>query len=78
MFSLIFAWIKGWVNNRETGDLRRHRAHYGIDVMILQKLADTMGWLLWRAFLSVTILSMLDTLYEMSLCLLQNGIVNSL
>ena len=29
MFSLICAWINGWVNNREAGDLRRHRAHYG-------------------------------------------------
>ena len=27
MFSLISAWINGWVNNREAGDLRRHRAH---------------------------------------------------
>ena len=25
MFSLICAWINRWVNNRETGDLRRHR-----------------------------------------------------
>ena len=29
MFSLIWAWINGWVNNRDAGDLRRHRAHYG-------------------------------------------------
>ena len=34
MFSLIFAWIYGWVNNRESGDLRRHRAHYDVIVMI--------------------------------------------
>ena len=27
MFSLICAWINGWVNNREAGDLRRRRAH---------------------------------------------------
>ena len=27
MFSLICAWINGWVNNIEAGDLRRHRAH---------------------------------------------------
>ena len=27
MFSLICAWINEWVNNREAGDLRRHRAH---------------------------------------------------
>ena len=33
MFSLICAWINGWVNNRETGDLRRCRAHYGVTVM---------------------------------------------
>ena len=33
MFSLICAWINGWVNNREAGDLRRHRAHYGVIVM---------------------------------------------
>ena len=28
MFSLIRAWINGWVNNGEAGDLRRHRAHF--------------------------------------------------
>ena len=33
MFPLICAWINGWVNNREAGDLRRHRAHYDITVM---------------------------------------------
>ena len=27
-------WINGWVNNRYTGDLRRHRAHYDVVVMI--------------------------------------------
>ena len=26
-------WIKGWVNNHEAGDLRRHRAHYDAIVM---------------------------------------------
>ena len=32
MFSLICAWISGWVNNGEAGDLRRHRAHYDVIV----------------------------------------------
>ena len=32
-FSLICAWIKGWVNNREAGVLIRHRAHYDVVVM---------------------------------------------
>ena len=33
MFSLIYDWINGWVNNDEAGDLRRHRAHYNVTVM---------------------------------------------
>ena len=32
--SLICAWINGWANNRDVGDLRRHRAHYDVNVMI--------------------------------------------
>ena len=34
IFSLICAWIKGWVNNCEAGDLRRHPAYYVVTVMI--------------------------------------------
>ena len=30
MDSLICAWINGWVNNRDAGDLRRHRNHYDV------------------------------------------------
>ena len=33
MFSLICAWINGWVSNRDAGDLRRNRAHYDVIVM---------------------------------------------
>ena len=33
MFSLICVWINGWVNSREAGDLRRHLAHYDVNVM---------------------------------------------
>ena len=35
VFSLICAWINGWVNTGEAGDLRRHRAHYGVTIMIV-------------------------------------------
>ena len=35
MFSLICARINGWVNNGEAGDLRHHRAHYDVSVMLL-------------------------------------------
>ena len=34
VFSLISAWINGWVNTREADDLRRHRAHYDVIVMV--------------------------------------------
>ena len=34
MFSLNCAWIHGWVNNRDAGDLRRNRAHYDVSVML--------------------------------------------
>ena len=32
-FPLLCAWINGWVNDREAGDLRRHRAHYDVIAM---------------------------------------------
>ena len=34
MFSLIGDRINGWVNNREAGDLKRHRVHYDVIVMM--------------------------------------------
>ena len=34
MFYLICTWINGWVNNGEAGDLRNHRAHYDV-ILIL-------------------------------------------
>ena len=34
VFSFVCAWINGWVNNLETGDLRPHDAHYYVIVMV--------------------------------------------
>ena len=33
MFSLIWAWTNGWVNNRDAGYLRRHRTLYDVTAM---------------------------------------------
>ena len=33
-FFFICAWTNGWENNRDTGDLRRYRAHYDVTLMI--------------------------------------------
>ena len=35
MFYLICTWINGCINNREAGDLRRHRAHYDVAAMTI-------------------------------------------
>ena len=44
-FSLMCAWINGWVNSRMAGDLRRHRAHYDVIVMT----QDVKASLLWSS-----------------------------
>ena len=48
MFSLICAWINRWVNNREAGDLRRHRAHYHVIVMSQQASTGSDNGLAWN------------------------------
>ena len=35
-YFLIFTRINGWVNNGEADNLRRHRAHYDVTVMVYQ------------------------------------------
>ena len=45
MFSLICAWINGWVNNRKAGDLRRYRVHCDVIVMsIFQLIGPSEMW----------------------------------
>ena len=46
MFSLICAWIKGWVNNHEVGDLRCPRTHYDVTVM---RMVRSMRWIVMHA-----------------------------
>ena len=58
MFSLICVWINGWVNNRESGDLRRYCVHYNVTVM------NTPQWFVvwmccqyqsWQMFFKITL-----------------------
>ena len=44
MFSLICVWINGWVNECEAGDLRRHRAHFDVTVMVMGIMNDLNMW----------------------------------
>ena len=61
VFSLIRAWISGWVNNREAGDFIRHRAHYDVIVMCSAKsiepiISERSRWsasrdvMIWKCF----------------------------
>ena len=38
IYSLICAWINGWVNNRDAGDLRRNCLNYDVTVMLVRAL----------------------------------------
>ena len=42
MFCLICSWKNGWLNNRDVGDLRRHRVHYYI--IVIKNLAFDLQW----------------------------------
>ena len=48
VFPLIRAWINGWVNNREAGDLRRLCAHYDVIVMWIYRLRS-IGRSVWAS-----------------------------
>ena len=51
VFSLICSFINGSVNNREAGDLRRHRSHYDVIVMKYERIeAWTKRTTFWNAF----------------------------
>ena len=45
MFPLI-AWINGWINNRDAGDLKCHRAHYDVTVMNRRAINDRQVYLI--------------------------------
>ena len=55
MFSLISAWLNGWVNIREAGDLRRHCDYYDATVMDWQWARWSTGMKqssqLWRKYI---------------------------
>ena len=44
MFSLIWAWMNGWVTNREAGNFRRHRAHYDVTMMLHKRPVNVEFW----------------------------------
>ena len=67
MFSLICAWLNGWVNNREAVDLRCHRAHHDVIVMQVQHRTSPrfVSWtqISWTVFCS-ELISQLSNPFE--------------
>ena len=59
LFSLICAWTNGWANNRGTGDLRYHYAHYDVIVMMPNKTVDIVQMESATAFISMRIFGIL-------------------
>ena len=45
MCSLICAWVNAWVNNREADDLKHHRAHYDIILMLTSSCKVAVRWM---------------------------------
>ena len=60
MFSLICAWTKGWVNNRNACNLRRHHAHYDVTVM--------WSTVLRRRHMHAGVASCLPYMYHLTVC----------
>ena len=57
MFSLICAWMNGWVNNREAGDLRPHRTYHGVIVMCFDYIISIQ----WSHVINLTVLSRVNS-----------------
>ena len=53
IFSLICTWINGWVNNREAGDLRRHRAHYDVTALYTRVWYVTLSQDNYNSFITI-------------------------
>ena len=63
MFSLICDRANGWTNNKDTGDLRRHRAHY--DAIVMNIVTDD-GLATWgsRPKSSMIFIMILDSFWD--------------
>ena len=62
MFSMICASINGCVNNCEAGDLRRHRAHYDVDVIKATFHGALIPGVLYREHKLISMISNLPSL----------------
>ena len=69
MFSLIWAWIIGWVNNREAGDLRRYQAHH--DVIVIWWLYLVLAFTLVILKTAIPIQKFIFCVYDFCICIVE-------
>ena len=53
MFSLTCAWTNSWANNRDAGDLRRHRPHCVVTVMRSYFTVQWLDFMHWRRVMHI-------------------------
>ena len=76
IFSLICAWINGWVNNRDTDDLRRQCAPYDVTVMDEMDTAEESTTKLWVYFMQCTLSLTYFSLVELNSDIADDNIEN--
>ena len=77
IFSLICAWINGWINNREAGNLRCHGAHYDVTVLnsfISRSRLSTVESVLRMPISNWLLTKTTITLKRVSICLRDNHV----
>ena len=66
VFSLMYAWINDWVNNREAGDLRRYRSHYVVTVMASDNANTDRGILIQKTKLGHSVTMLIEIRFMMT------------
>ena len=64
MFSSICAWTNDWANNRDIGDLRRHRAHYDVNVMWISIFCSRVSVMYLFFYVSIMLVCITSNEYE--------------
>ena len=77
MFSLIFAWTNGWVNNRDAGDLRRPSCQLWTHFNMFTYLINANQMLFQTMALLISIWTSLDNLKSLECVLLKSRLLIS-
>ena len=70
----ICAWMNGWVNNRDAGDLRRHRTHYDVTLIwkcLLSDVSDIQNEIIFtQAKALINVLCQMSAIFFRTKCII--------